>query len=868
MKSRNENAVKNSENNLRSIFSDTNSKTYNNTLKSPHSSNNLSEIQQKEIFSCQKFQGSSIDISFNETNKNKEEYDNYILYKQYLLSKTQYQKMISEIAEIDNKYIKNSNSIKKLETDLEELKKDKKQKKSDIINLLSNKESLEEIYKIKISSLINNSQLFDNPKINGKLNKKAINMKNSQIAITNTDNNNNSDNNENKNTNEYNPFETINILNDNDGDNNNIEIKVDDIQISDQKKYEEQISNFCEDILQKKDSDLINKLLQKLKIGYQVFFSEIKTPAIEPENIISNFFSRISVFISNKSKGKYTISFVDSFLKQLLKINSINVKISEILIFLNKKYNEKKNEIKQKINHLTEKNENLKTKKMTYDNKRKELKAFMDENRDKFKNTEKNGIKIDKENTQCISFLLDNYFQDELDNTDENKIYEIPESIKLNSNKNDNLENNEKDIKRSKIKGYFSNKCLAKGFNTEKKKSSMKNILNMTNYKINSNQNNEINDETDEGIVEKKESQIIGKLNSFIINKIPFNNENKMDIYENKEQNIDNNISSINVNNLIINNNLNIEKENIANNKIENKEKEPNINNKEKLMIEQNNEKTNENNDLNSYKYNNIQTEVKESHANKIKRILIPRDIHFDYLQNIKSHKSNNHVSPKNLNRLNNSKNVILLPLNNSQIFNKSKSPSRAKTIINQNPLPSPRTNYFNNVIQGIFESFCYFKLSDKNSNGFNPLNNVDVNPITLNYFEGSIKIEKILNKLKISQKSANKYIGIELKDIVNISLNKQMENLLKIYNIYLKEGKNQENFDVNNFILTKEIKEIRMQKNEKIKAINCKLFCFSILLEKKFIPKVEFIFNNYDDFDAWYKCFQSIVKLNSADKK
>ena len=313
---------------------------------------------------------------------------------------------------------------------------------------------------------------------------------------------------------------------------------------------------------------------------------------------------------------------------------------------------------------------------------------------------------------------------------------------------------------------------------------------------------------------------------------------------------------------MIINNNLNIEKEKIINNKNDKKEEDPN-NNTQKI----NNEKTKEDDNLNSCKYNNIHTEVKESHTNKIKRILIPRDFQFDYLQKIKSNKSNNHVSPKNLNRLKN-KNVILLPLNNSQIFNKSKSPSRAKTIISQSEVPSPRTNNFNNVIQGIYESFCYFKLSDKNNNGFNPLNNVDVNPITLNYFEGSIKIEKIFNKLKISQKSANKYIGIELKDIVNISLNKQMENIVKIYSIYLKEGKNQENFNIDNFILKKEIKEIRMQQKEKIKAINCKLFCFSILLEKKFIPKVEFIFNNYDDFDAWYKCFQSIVKLNSPDKE
>lgn len=37
----------------------------------------------------------------------------------------------------------------------------------------------------------------------------------------------------------------------------------------------------------------------------------------------------------------------------------------------------------------------------------------------------------------------------------------------------------------------------------------MKNILNMTNYKINNNQKNEINDETDEGIIEKKRVKLL-----------------------------------------------------------------------------------------------------------------------------------------------------------------------------------------------------------------------------------------------------------------------------------------------------------------------------------------------------------------------
>jgi len=60
------------------------------------------------------------------------------------------------------------------------------------------------------------------------------------------------------------------------------------------------------------------------------------------------------------------------------------------------------------------------------------------------KKREKNRIKKDTEITQCMSFLLDNYFQDELDN--ENEIYELPEPIGINSanlkDKNNCLENN------------------------------------------------------------------------------------------------------------------------------------------------------------------------------------------------------------------------------------------------------------------------------------------------------------------------------------------------------------------------------------------------------------------------------------------
>ena len=73
------------------------------------------------------------------------------------------------------------------------------------------------------------------------------------------------------------------------------------------------------------------------------------------------------------------------------------------------------------------------------------------------------------------------------------------------------------------------------------------------------------------------------------------------------------------------------------------------------------------------------------------------------------------------------------------------------------------------------------------------------------------------------------------------------MEKIVKIYSIYLKEGKNQENFDINNFISeNNEVSSIRMQHSEKIKAVECKYFIFTIILGKRFVPKAEFIFDNF----------------------
>ena len=253
-----------------------------------------------------------------------------------------------------------------MENNLEKMVKEKEERQLYVVDLLSKKESLEEIYNIKVVYLINTKKDKDESK-------RVNNNKNNNVGKDNVKDVRNDDN--------INESNEIIKLDDNE---NIIEIKVDDIKISDKKKFAEQIINFTEEILQNKNMEIRKKLYEKINMGYNIFFSEINSPSEHDiKKLIDDFFSRISVFITTQSKGKYSENLINIFLKQLLKINRINVEITEILKYLNKTYKNNKKELKDKINNLNKKNENLKNKKKSYENIKNDLKKFIDENEKK-----------------------------------------------------------------------------------------------------------------------------------------------------------------------------------------------------------------------------------------------------------------------------------------------------------------------------------------------------------------------------------------------------------------------------------------------------------------------------------------------------
>ena len=257
-----------------------------------------------------------------------------ILRKKYLLIISKYEKIIEDISNMNKKIKENSKEIEELNFDLKKLKEEKKKNQTDIVNYLANKESLEEIYKNKVDYLIN---LKNQNK--SKIEEKEININLDSFKSQSCDDSH-----------------SFNIE-----EEKEIEIDAEEIKKSDKNKFTEQVINLAEKLLQKKgDDEIISKIKSKIKIAYNIFFSEISSNSpVDYESVISHFFSRIGLYISNLSLGLYSETNINKFLRYLIKINSINVEIGNILKFLNKKYKDKKLEMRNKINNIKKKNQNL-----------------------------------------------------------------------------------------------------------------------------------------------------------------------------------------------------------------------------------------------------------------------------------------------------------------------------------------------------------------------------------------------------------------------------------------------------------------------------------------------------------------------------
>ena len=363
------------------------------------------------------------------------------------------EKIKSQLDEINNKIITNFNTIQMLKTEFNKLKIEKNKKKTEIVNLLSNRESVDEIYKNYIEYL--KSKIHSNKK-NKKKNRKEI----------------------------KNPFENQ--------DEDTFEILIDEIKQIDITKFLEQSLNLLEDIFENPKKQLKLQLKEIVNKSFSIFNNEISlSNFIDTYSVVSNFFLRISIFLSNQSFGKYSETMINLLLRCLLKINSINVKNEELINYMNGQYKNDKNKLKEEINKLVLDNENLKNDKSVLEKK------LMDLN---FININKEIYEVKNSNSKNVINLV-NKGRDNLNNKKRifkeklkdkaKKVYQEDLDCK---NSVDEYYYFTENNKSEKVKNYDLNQFMKLNefiTSTEKKKSDNFEIEQRTSFKINESHNDE-----------------------------------------------------------------------------------------------------------------------------------------------------------------------------------------------------------------------------------------------------------------------------------------------------------------------------------------------------------------------------------------
>ena len=553
-------------------------KNMNSSLNIP-STNTVTNISLNEQNNHQKKEQS--DYFDNEISyQDEEEEENDPIFNEYTIINDKRNKAIVDLKDISERIKNNNKKIEEIKKNLIDLKEEKNQKQADIFNLLSNKESIEEIYKNQIYSLnkknkninnnINDNSYLNNDK-NNLTNKNVKNDNDNSKILINSNNNTKILDNE--------------ILN---NDEENFKISLNEIKESDQKKYIEQVTNMFGDIFKKRDEKLNSLITNIINNAYILFIKNISEEnGNNAELIVTNFFGKISLFISNHSLGKYPESRINLFLRYLLKINSLNVKLDKYIKFVNKKYKEKKKELIDMINFLEKKNINLNEKNRKLENDIKEYDDKLEffgknevldiDNSDKGLYTYKRDKKLSKERiNKNIKIRRDKTNKDKKEDNEEQFSHDIV--IEYEDGIEQNVEiNYEEDDITNEYNYEKENEMIKKGLNPYKN-----NDLQIE-KKLSVDDDNKqiiVKDESDkylkellENKNEKKEKIIVKNRNKEDIDYLIIeDDDDKKDFIDPKDENL-----------------LNEQKENKNNNigKINNKNKKKNSQNKNIKAIEE-----------------------------------------------------------------------------------------------------------------------------------------------------------------------------------------------------------------------------------------------------------------------------------------
>ena len=209
-------------------------------------------------------------------------------------------------------------------------------------------------------------------------------------------------------------------------------------------------------------------------------------------------------------------------------------------------------------------------------------------------------------------------------------------------------------------------------------------------------------------------------------------------------------------------------------------------------------------------------------------------------------------------------------PLNSPKSpFKKSANSTAYNTFFstsqNDSKKSSQRHSLCRVVIPNLPETFCYYKEIYNKDRKFNPLLSFSKSIENLGYHKGIISLNNTTNTIKITSKGTQtkKEIMIDINNLNKTLIQRNIKDIIQIHKLFSKYDSNKENkvLSISKLINMKEIDNIRMEKNDKIKAALCNHFSFSLVYNDN-KERIECIFVDFNDFKLWLNGIATIVNF------
>ena len=170
--------------------------------------------------------------------------------------------------------------------------------------------------------------------------------------------------------------------------------------------------------------------------------------------------------------------------------------------------------------------------------------------------------------------------------------------------------------------------------------------------------------------------------------------------------------------------------------------------------------------------------------------------------------------------------------------------------------------------------TFCYYRMFSSSNQKFNPLINTATNTFTsspLNFIKGTLCLNKSFTIIQISPSmSLTSPIEIPIETIDNTIVNSNIKRIIEIHREYRKMKSTSKQIDLEQFAERETMKQYQMTKSEIIKSATNKNYNFSLLVNKT--KRIEFVLGSYNDFKTWINGIAYLIKnkaeiLNSNKK-